>query len=190
MKPSYNIIIGIFVTLLLISSNSQGRHLLIRTGAAHGGWTGFGTGFQDIAFDVDDQELVVHCDWDSATWGLAIMFSLDKQINGRKIKAIRAKVKTMNGSKTHFYTGMSTVDDATIELSRHKALELTDTWRIYELPVIEMESLQPEEGARIFDDGDWDRIRIVKLLFTKPKGTDIPKDVIVIRNPEIVFHRN
>ncbi len=174
--------IVVFVTLI-----AWGGQVLMTQGHAKGGWQGFGLGFEDSAINVKEKEIKIHVNWERATWGIGTIHSLPLPMNGKNIRAIRIKAKTEKGSQTKIYTGVATKDDASMEIERKKALPLTDQWQNFEFPVSEMVISKPEATSRSFLSADWEKIQIFKVLFAKPEKGQVMRDVILIRNPELIM---
>lgn len=178
----------ILFLVLLAPHGAMAGTPLFNENHATGGWSGFGSGFQDMSAQMDAREVQIQVNWAMAGWGLGIRYTLPELVGERKIKALRAKIRTANGSKTKVYIGLSTDDDATIELDAVKALEVSDEWQIFEIPVFDMKVVQTEANTRSFSDLDMARVRTVKFLFRPPMDKQIEVDTIHLRNAEILFN--
>ena len=161
--------------------------LLFKSDHQKGGWRGFGTGFSDSAVNLRLAEIQIEANWQTAAWGLGIMFILDPPCDGQKIKAIRAKIKSTNGSGTGLYIGLENQNGVRFELDRKKTLKITDSWQFFEFPIRRLETLQHGPNAQVNQENSLQNITIVKFLFAKPADKSIPKDVIFVRKPEIIL---
>ncbi len=153
-----------------------------------GGWKGFGMGFDDAGVNLKENEIVLHATWSNSTWGVGMKFDLRDTLDGRTVRAVRFRVRTENGSRSRVYAGLSTVDGASVEISRKRALEIGKSWQIVDFPVSEMVYEEPDLNSRMFTDGDWKNIKSVKLLFTKPDRQSANQEKIIIRRPELVLN--
>jgi len=189
--PHIKVVVYLFLAFsivgLVFPQTTFAEHLLFKPDHPKGGWRGFGVGYDDSTVNLRKNEIQIIANWKRATWGVGMMFSLDQPIDGKGIKAIRAKVKSSNGSPITIFAGLSTKNDANIEVPRNKALEITNKWQIFEFPVREMVPLKPSHDAPLFSDSDWQKIQLIKLIITKPATTTISEDVIFVRNPEFVL---
>ena len=102
----------------------------------------------------------------------------------KKNPVIEAEIKTEMGTNTLVYAGVSTIDDANLELRRFGAEALANRWQTFSFPISEMVGAQPQASSRKFITADQKRIRIIKFLFTKPT-TGGESERITIRNPRI-----
>jgi len=168
-------------------SLAHGNQILLDLDHPKGGWIGFGSGLDDVGFDMKSKEVLIHCNWPHCSWGLGVMFQLGAPINSRQIQSIRVKVRSNKGSKTMIYAGLSTLNDATLELSRKKALMVTDKWQYFEFPVNYMAPVKAEATSPDFQKAHQTQIHVVKLLFTQPYKGRIEIDQLLIRRPEIVY---
>ncbi len=172
----------------VLNLGAVGGELLIDPDHRRGGWQGFGTGLDDAGFDKGKNEIVLQVNWARASWGVGVMHTLENPVDGRAIYAIRVKVKSRKGSKTKIYAGLATKEDATMELPREKSIAVTDQWQIIEFPISEMIFKKPELTSQKFGPDDWEKLQIVKLLFTRQNNND-SKDTIYIAKPKIVYSK-
>ena len=177
----------LLVPALLTVSSSFGEDSfsLLKPGPK-GGWFIFGYGVMDSASEPGNKGFLIDVDWSKSVWGVGSMFSMEKPVKGKKLKAVRAKVKTMNGSKTKVFAAISTKDDANLVSSSTKAFPLTDQWQLFTFPISGMIKSKPDITSRMFTNDDWNNIQIVKLLFAKANSGKM-KDKIFVHSPELVF---
>ncbi len=152
-----------------------------------GGWQIFGYAAMDSAANVLDKEVLVDVDWSRATWGVGAMHTLKKPIDGRKLKAIRADIMTINGSRPTVHCGIATSADASLEAYRRDAVTISDSWTSVSFAIADMRKAKPELTSPAFTRANWKDIQVVKFLISKPESTEIALDKILIRNPVLVF---
>lgn len=187
-QKTFASIAAIFCAVVFQYNNvAHGEISLFKPGHQKGGWQGFGVGFDDSSANVKNNEIQIHVDWSRATWGIGVMYKLPESMNGKKIKALRVKIKSMKGSLTSVFAGVAAKDDVSIEMEKKKAFNLSDQWQIFEFPFSEMKVSKPGSNSKIFAESDWGNIQKVKFLFTKPSEVDVNKDVLLVRKPEFVL---
>ena len=152
-----------------------------------GGWRLFGSGLLDSAVDIPKSEIIINVDWMKSSWGIGGMFTWDAPIIDKNLSAIQVDVRTKKGSKTKIYAGMATKKDANLIFPRTKAKDVTNQWQTFIFTVSEMIKDMPNASSVEFTDGDWRKIQIIKVLFTTPEKKDVPRDDILIRNPELIY---
>ncbi len=184
LKVSIKQIIPVF---LLSSLISFGGTLLINKKDNKGGWRGFGNALADSSADTQSNEFMLDINWSNATWGVGALFELEAPINGKKVKAIRVEIKTVEGSQTRVFAGLATAQEANIAQNSRLALKVKEEWKTMEFPISEMRPDKPEKTSPDFTDADWQKIKLVKLVFLKPAEMTIATDIIRIRNPELIF---
>ncbi len=151
-----------------------------------GNWKMFGNGLLDSNTDYVRNEIELDVGWPASTWGIGVMFTTESVADIGPNSAINIEIRSERGSQTRVYAGVSTLDDANLELDRRKAKPVTQAWQKFTFPVSEMVGAKPERTSRTFQETDLMRIQSYKLLFTKPDG-GIKYDKIRIRNPKISF---
>ena len=174
------------LALLTVSTSFGEDNISLLNPGPKAGWFIFGYGVMDSASEPGNQGFLIDVDWSKSVWGVGSMFTMEKPINGKKLKGIRAKVKTMNGSKTKVFAAISTKDDANLVSGRAKAFPVTDQWQLFTFPISGMIKRKPDITSRMFTNDDWNNIQIVKFLFTKA-NSGVVKDKIFVKSPELVF---
>jgi hypothetical protein len=177
----------LIVLLLFVSLTSFGGTILINKKDNKGGWRGFGNALSDSSADTQSNEFMLDVNWSNATWGVGALFELEAPINGKKVKAIRADIKTVEGSQTRVIAGLATAQEANISQNSRLALKTKDEWKTMEFPISEMRPDKPEKTSPDFTEADWQKIKLVKLIFLKPAEMTSTNDIIRIRNPELIF---
>ncbi len=164
------------------------ENILLLNNDLLGGWQIFGYGIMDRSADIESKEILLNVSWSESIWGVGGMYTLPQPVDGHKLYALRARVRTLNGTSTQVYAGVSTADDANLIIPRSDAIEITDEWQVVTFPITDMIKDKPNIDSPTFTMSDWDKIQIVKLLFTKPEdepATDL--EDISIQSPELIF---
>lgn len=152
-----------------------------------GGWQAFGQGVQDSAVNLKDLDVILAVDWNESKWGVGSMFTLKDPFEGKTITKIRMKVKSLNGSACKIYAGVATSDDANLVYSREQAIEVTKEWKEVTFSVTAMKKDKPNAASRPFTEGDYAKIQIIKVLFSKPDPITTIKDQLMFRNPSLIL---
>ena len=181
----FKVILLFSIFLVQVVSGEKQTHLLITTDK-NAGWKAFGVGVLDSTGNAEKKAFSIDVDWKRSTWGVGCIHALKKPIKGKRLKGIRVKVKTANGSQAKVFAAVSTKDDANLVFNRTMAFPVTDQWQLFTFPISGMIKSKPDITSRMFADDDWDKIQIVKILFTKAKS-GVVKDKIFIKSPELIF---
>jgi hypothetical protein len=186
MKNLYlKVVLLLSIFLVQVVLGEKEAQLLI-TSDKNAGWRAFGVGVLDSTGNTDKEVFSIDIDWKLSTWGVGCMHVMKESVKGKKLKGIRVKVKTANGSQTKVFAAVSTIDDANLVFKKSKAFPVTDRWLLFTFPVSGMIKSKPDVTSRMFTDDDWDMIQIVKFLFTKA-DSGVMKDKIFIQSPELIF---
>ncbi len=152
-----------------------------------GGWRFFGNGLVDTGADLQNNEWFIEVDWRQSTWGIGGMFTLPEVIDGRKLQAVRIRVRTKYGSKPLAYAGIATANDANLIVPIHQAKEVGERWQIIDFSRSQMINAKPEQTSANFSENDWNKIKIIKILFAKPEDQTYVNDELLISQPELIF---
>lgn len=176
------------VMIILVASmpGSAADSVELMGAGTRAGWTFFGQGVMDSSYNSNTGEFLIDVDWRAATWGVGGMIELPAPVDGNNFEAIRIEVKTTAGSKTNAFGGIATLDDANLAIPRYNAIRVTDEWQSVDLALEKMKLDRPNATSRQFGAADWSKIRIVKILFTKPHEPEAASENIIIRNPRMV----
>ncbi len=183
---SKSITTAILIALISVIISYGGDNISLLKPGAKGGWFVFGYGVMDSASEPGNSGFLIDLDWNKSVWGVGAMFNMDRPIKGKKLKAVRAKIKTLSGSKTEVFAAVATKDDANLVYNKNKAFEISDKWQVFTFPVSGMIKSKPDITSRLFSDSDWSKIQVVKILFTKATSGAM-KDKILVQDPELIF---
>ncbi len=186
LTRSKTIAVTVLVTFLSLTISYAEDNISLLKPAAKGGWFVFGYGVMDSASEPGNSGFLIDLDWSKSVWGVGAMFNMNDPVKGKKLKAVRAKIKTLSGSKTKVFAAVATKDDANLVYNKNKAFEVSDDWQVFTFPVSGMIKDKPDITSRLFTDDDWNKIQVVKILFTKAT-TGVMKDKIFVQDPELVF---
>ncbi len=186
MKQILTFIVSSFVAVTMAATVNAGTSLL-NENTPLGGWRGIGTGYADGTADMDLKEIQIDVIWSNATWGVGLLYALKPSINGKKVKAIKVEIRTVEGSMTKVIGGLASENNAHIAQNARLAEKITNTWRTVTFPVAEMRPDKPEKNSPKFGSKDWTSVNLVKLIFMKPESGEIDSDIIRVRNPELVM---
>ena len=175
------------LALLTVSTSFSEDDISLLNPGPKGGWFIFGYGVMDSASEPGNKGFLIDVDWSKSVWGVGSMFNMQEPINGKKLKGIRAKIRTTRGSQTKVFAAVSTKDDANLVFHRTKAFSVTNQWQSFTFPISGMTKSKPDITSRLFTDDDWDKIQVVKILFTKA-NSGVMKDKIFVQSPELIFN--
>ncbi len=151
------------------------------------GWLIFGHGVMDSVADCNTSQINIDIDWTVSHWGIGGLYKLYKSIDGKKLISVEVEIKSENNNDTKVYAGLSTLHDANILTEAKQWQSVTDKWKRFVFHTSEMRSERPDIGSKDFGESDWNKIQIIKILFSKPKSFVQGKDNISIRNPRLIF---
>ncbi len=168
-------------------SNADDVTELFNIDSPNAGWVIFGEGVRGTVAYERNNEVLFDIDWSEATWGAGAQFTLTNVLAGHELAEIRLKAKTTAGSGPGIFAGLATADDANVEYRREHANTVTQGWQEFVFPVSRFTKSKPDVDSRDFTDDDWNQIKIVKILFSKPESPDQNFDTIQISDPVLAF---
>ncbi len=177
--------IGVLLFVGLSAIAEKAPHMLMTDGPK-GGWLIFGQGVLDSSVDAEEKAIQIDVNWTAASWGIGGLVTLAKPINGKMVKEIRLVAKTAKGSKTAIFAGVATTEKANLAYPASRAITLSDQWQEIAIPIRKMVPDRPDADSKMFVEEDWEKIQIIKLLFTKPESETVSDDRIMIQNPVLI----
>ncbi len=148
-------------------------------------WKTFGTGVLGSEVDSDNNILAVEVSWYDSQWGVGVMVTSGEPLKSNEPLEFKFDIRGNQGSGTRVYAGVSTLDDANLELRLHDSKKVTSEWTTFSFNVSNMVKSFPQMTSRHFSNDDMKRIQILKLLFTNPLNENY-SEKLEIRNPRIV----
>jgi len=180
--------LGLLVTLgLALTTTSHAQIKLIDGPGSNRGWTIFGPPLNGGNIVKRNNELRIQVDWPKTSWGVGISRALELPVDGRKVKGIRAEIKTLGTSNVRVHAGLSNKAGGNLSQDMRLAEEVTTDWKLFEFSAAEM---MPELFASLsptFGNLNQDKVIIVNLFFLKPRNNVHVKGSIIVRNPVLIY---
>ena len=175
------------ILLVLLSISFFVNNLLPAKSDVDKNWRAFGYGVLDSVSSEDGQQIDIHVDWKSATWGIGCIFTIDSNADIKEAKEIRFQAWTDNGSKIKVYAEIETFGEAILVYPEKLAKPVDSKPQEFRIPLAKMRRSKPGSPPRRFNKTDEAYAPRIKILFKKPEGLDSPWDIIHISKPEIVY---
>ena len=137
--------------------------------------------------NTSDNQIEIQAKWATSSWGIGISHLLESPVDGRSIKSVKAKIKTLGKEKIYVHAGLSNKAGGNLSQDMRLAKEITSQWKEFEFLVSEMAPNLQQALSPTFGDRNFDNVQYIHLFFLKPRGNAEDKDSILIQTPVLTY---